>query len=191
MRKVLYLALFPFFLSCSITHLERKITNDFIREKFEKSTYKPSQFKNNRLIEEAGDGSVALLFYEQIFNDTTQLHYNEQYWPLSNNQIQVLRNRKLKKHLWRKSDLSVYDFTIVSSKENSANFKSEYYLNLSDEFLVFTLSKPLLINDHEALCFYQVRHKLGGTIEQCVVLLKKENDVWKIHSSYHNANITW
>lgn len=172
--------------------MERKITNDLITEKFESSSYKPNLFKKNILIREAGNGLVALLFYEQVFSDTTQINYKYQYWPLNKTQIQEEKKRKLKNHSWRNSDIDVYDFTIIESNKNGANYKSGYYLNLPDEFLVFTISKPFIINKNEAIVWYGVTHKLGETFDRCVILMKKsESKKWKIKSIYYDENSSW
>lgn len=178
--------------SCSLTRTERTITNDLLTEKFESSTYKPNLFKKNILVKEAGNGLEALLFYEQIFSDTIQINHKYQYWPLNKAQIQKEKKRRLKKHLWKKSDMNVYDFNIIESKKNIENLKSEYYLNLTNEFLVFTISKPFIINKNEALVWYQVTHKLGGTFDRCVILMKKsESKKWKIKSIYYDENSSW
>ena len=192
LNKISFLVLIFSLWSCSLTRMERKITNDLITEKFESSSYKPNLFKKNILIREAGNGLGALLFYEQVFSDTTQINYKYQYWPLNKTQIQEEKKRKLKNHSWRNPDIDVYDFTIIESNKNVANYKSGYYLNLPDEFLVFTISKPFIINKNEAIVWYGVTHKLGETFDRCVILMKKsESKKWKIKSIYYDENSSW
>jgi len=167
LNKISFLVLIFSIWSCSLTRTEKTITNNLVEQEFKTNSY--NLFKKNLLIKEAGNGLGALLFYEQIFSDTTQINYKYQYWPLNKTQIQEEKKRKLKNHSWRNSDIDVYDFIIIESNKNVENYKSEYYLNLPGEFLVFTISKPFIINKNEALIWFGVTHKLGGTFDSCTI----------------------
>jgi len=190
LNKISFLVLIFSIWSCSLTRTEKTITNNLVEQEFKTNSY--NLFKKNLLIKEAGNGLGALLFYEQIFSDTTQINYKYQYWPLNKTQIQEEKKRKLKNHSWRNSDIDVYDFIIIESNKNVENYKSEYYLNLPGEFLVFTISKPFIINKNEALIWFGVTHKLGGTFDRCIILMKKsESKKWEIDSKYYDPNSSW
>ena len=191
-KKIVVFILIFSICSCSLTKVERKITNDLINEKLQDKYYGNYLNKQTILIKEAGNGLGALLNYEQIFNDTTQINYKYQYWPLNKIQIQEQKKRKLRNHIWQKSDIDFYDFTIIDSKKNRENYRSQYYFNLPNEIYVLNISKPLIVNKNEALIDYCVTNKYGYSYDRCVILMNKsENNKWKIKSVYYDGNSSW
>lgn len=187
------LFLLPFILiSCSITRTEKNIINSFVNETFKEKKYENYEQKKNILIKDAGDGKSGLILYEKIYNDTSQINYKYQYWFLNRDQINEAKKRRFKKHFWTNSDIYNYKFEIIDSKKNSENYKNQFYLNLADNFLIFSFSKPLIINKNEALIWFLCTSKYGNSFERCVVLLKKdENNYWKIILKYYDPNSSW
>lgn len=186
MRKIVLLFLYLLSISCSISKVELQVVNNFVEQKI-KEKYSFYKDKENILINKAGNGKGALLVYEQKYKDTSQFDYKFQNWIVNDIELEKLKKqiKTRKKYYWKESDFSNFKFYIIGDNENRQNFKSNYYLSIQKEFIIITISKPVLIDKRHALVWFGVKNKFGSTLDNCVVLMEKGEGIWKIKSYYH------
>ncbi|SEA83713.1 hypothetical protein SAMN05443667_109203 [Flavobacterium gillisiae] len=189
MKKIIVLIFCLIITSCSITRIERQVVNNFIDEELLKTKYLPYINTKNVLVNEAGNGLGALLFYEQQLKNVNQLNYNSNNWVIDSVEIvklkKLYKNKKL--YNWKNSDFSNHSFEILDAETNLNNYKTGYYLNFGER-LILTLSKPLFVNKKTALVWFSATNKFGGAVEKCVILLENANDKWIIKSRYYNGD---
>lgn len=59
------------------------------------------------------------------------------------------------------------------------------------DFLIFSISNPAIVNKKQALIMLVVYVTTGSYFDMSVVLLKKQNDKWRIDTCYYDPSFVW
>lgn len=191
MRLIIYIICCFCFISCSSLKHEKEIANLFLYDQLSTKQYENYKNFDILLFNNAGSNVNTLGVYEYSFknrdgcscrkvNPNDDGSYNIKNWILDSLEIAQIKSadKNNKTYFWKKSDFKNFNIAIITSEENSRNIKSELYLK--KKYLLISISKPFLIDENNALIYFNstLADGLNSSIEHFGVLLKKVNGKW-------------
>lgn len=214
MKNLLYIFILIFLFSCStqkniaenytetysdtnnLTTIESNIVNQFLSAELEKERYKNYKGYDIFVIKEAIKKNKSIDAYLYSFNDWKSMNKIDKKGDLENKFfLDSMRIKKIKHELekeevyhWKISDFKNKKVSLYKYEELMTIINSGAYTNLQKRLIIF-LSKPLIINENNALvCFNIGNGELGNSaITHFTVLMEKINGNWKDKAHYHDG----
>ncbi|WP_293871101.1 hypothetical protein [Flavobacterium sp.] len=173
----------------NLTVIESDITNHFLKTELDKERYKNYNGYDIFIIEEALKKMKPLSDYE--FN----LKYKDSWgksiknWILDTIQVKDLKFKLEKEEVyhWKISDFKIKKVSLYKNEELMTIINTSAYTNLPKRLIIF-LSKPLILNDNNALISFDIGNgELGNSaITHFTVLMEKVNNNWEEKEYFHD-----
>lgn len=165
----------------NLTEIEITIINDFLEAELKSDRYK--SYKNFELfvIEEALKKAKPIYAYEYTYKNFYKTEKEKDYWILDSVQINKLKSNLAfeKQDYWVLSDFKKLKVNLLKYEKLRKIINSGEYNKLSQRLIIY-ISKPLIIDDKNALISFEIGNgKLGfNEITHFTVLMKKEGGKW-------------
>lgn len=176
----------------NLTKDENSIVNDFLDSELKNQLYKKFDGYEIVIIEDAGNGIKSLNAYEYAYAD---FHLNVKNvtpednlrlgWILDSLGIKKYREKiiNIDPYVWKVTDFKNIKVKLLKFEELTKTTNNGRYLKKN---LIIFLSKPLLIDEYNALLSFEIGNgDLGfNPITHFTALMKKKNDKWEVETSY-------
>ncbi len=174
------------------------IINDFLDIELKTDRYEAYKNIEIILIKEAGNGIESLFVYDYAYkdwhshgNNATIADNDRLGWILDSLQIKDLKRIYNDKQdiEWRSSDIKNYKVTVMKNETLREIIKSGNNFILPEKLILY-ISKPLIIDNNNALISFSISNsRYGNVINRYTVLMKAKNKKWVIGPKYWDGRI--
>lgn len=174
----------------NLTETENNIVNDFFDAELKKDRYKNYKGYEIFIIEEAIKKSKPLSAYEFNLKYKQSWGKSIENWLLDTVQIKKIKFEIEKEEVyhWRASDFKSTKVNFYKYEELRTIINTGAYTKLPKRLIIF-LSKPLIINESNALISFDIGNgELGNSaITHFTVLMEKANEKWEENEYFHDG----
>lgn len=213
MRHLIYILFFTLVFSCKpqnkiiestnndlliqkengLTPIESNIVNDFLDFELKKDRYKNYKEYKYVIIEEALKKNKSLSAYELNYNNKNSWGSDIKFWVVDSVQINKIKKdiESEKVYHWKIKDFKNIKASTLKSEELRKMINSGMLFYDANRLVIY-LSRPLVIDDNNALLSFEIDNcrYLCNSITHFTVLLKKENNKW-IENSFYDDGIMY
>lgn len=176
--------------TANLSNNELNIVNDFLEVELKADLYKSYKNFNFFVIEEADKKIKPLYAYEFSHKEFYKRNKERDFWLLDSLQIKKKKEEIQfeKQYYWKVSDFKNIEVSTIKYEDLRTIINTGAYISLPSKLIIY-LSKPLIIDDKNALISFNIGNGNSGysEINHFTVLMKKVNEKWIQYEFFDNG----